>query len=64
MNSFECEFKDKDILYRFAVDAWENNRPDDEKYTEEDFDEVVLMLSRSGPDAQLRLALRKRSGKY
>ncbi|XP_068744447.1 rap guanine nucleotide exchange factor 4-like isoform X2 [Montipora capricornis] len=61
VNSFECEFKDKDILYRFAVDAWENNRPDDEKYTEEDFDEVVLMLSRSGPDAQLRLALRKRS---
>ena len=34
--------------------------PGDEEYTEEDLDDALLMLSRSGPDAQLRLALRKR----
>jgi len=62
VNSSECEFKDKDILYRFSVDEKEGERPgDEEEYTEEDLDDVLLMLSRSGPDAQLRLALRKRS---
>ncbi|XP_073237204.1 rap guanine nucleotide exchange factor 4-like [Porites lutea] len=56
----ECEFKDKDILYRFAVDEKEEGeKPGDEEYTEEDLDDALLMLSRSGPDAQLRLALRK-----
>lgn len=60
VNGSECEFKDKDILYRFGVDAKEDERPGDEEYSEEDLDDVLLMLSRSGPDAQLRLALRKR----
>ena len=60
VNSSECEFKDKDILYRFAVDEEEGERTGDEEYTEEDLDDVLLVLSRSGPDAQLRLALRKR----
>lgn len=57
----ECEFKDKDILYQFSVDEKEEGeKPGDEEYTEEDLDDALLMLSRSGPDAQLRLALRKR----
>lgn len=64
VNSFECEFKDMDIFYWFGVDVLENNRFDDEKYIEEDFDEVVFMFSRLGFDVQLRLVLRKRFGKY
>ena len=64
VNNSECEFKDKDILYRFGVDAKDDERPGDEEYTEEDLDDVLLMLSRSGPDAQLRLALRKRWIEY
>ncbi|XP_074622292.1 rap guanine nucleotide exchange factor 4-like isoform X2 [Acropora palmata] len=53
----ECEFKDTDNLYRFSINEW----PGNEVYAEEDLDDALLMLTRSGPDAQLRLALRKRS---
>lgn len=52
----ECEFKDSDNLYRFSINEWSGN----EVYAEEDLDDALLMLTRSGPDAQLRLALRKR----
>ena len=52
----ECEFKDTDNLYRFSINEW----PGNEVYAEEDLDDALLMLTRSGPDAQLRLALRKR----
>ena len=55
----ECEFKDTDTLYQFAVDTKEGERPGDVTYTEEELDDVLIMLSRSGPDAQLRMALRK-----
>ena len=56
----ECdEFKDEDTLYQFVFDAKEAERPGDETYTEEELDDVLIMLSRSGPDAQLRMALRK-----
>lgn len=53
------EFKDQDILYRFVMDENDNERPGKEVYSEEDLDDVLLMLSRSGLDAQLRMALRK-----
>ncbi|KAL9966161.1 hypothetical protein ACROYT_G024197 [Oculina patagonica] len=57
----ECEFKDTDTLYQFAVDANKGQKPGDETYSEEDLVDVLIMLSRSGPDAQLRMALRKPS---
>lgn len=60
VNGSECEFKDKEILYRFVVDEREGKEPGEDEFTEEDLDDVLLMLSRCGPDAQLRLALRKR----
>ncbi|RMX42304.1 hypothetical protein pdam_00009874, partial [Pocillopora damicornis] len=53
------EFKDQGILYRFVMDENDNERPGKETYSEEDLDDVLLMLSRSGLDAQLRMALRK-----
>ena len=53
------EFKDQDILYRFVADENNNERLGKEAYSEEDLDDVLLMLSRSGLDAQLRMALRK-----
>lgn len=53
------EFKDQDILYRFVMDENDNERPGKKAYSEEDLDDVLLMLSRSGLDAQLRMALRK-----
>ncbi|KAJ7389806.1 Rap guanine nucleotide exchange factor 4 [Desmophyllum pertusum] len=43
----------------FVVDEKQGERPGEEPYSEEDLDDVLLMLSRSGPDAQLRMALRK-----
>ena len=55
----ECEFKDTDNFYRFAFDEEESEGPDDEAFSEEDLDDVLIILSRSGPDAQLRMALRK-----
>ena len=56
----EHEFKDKDLLYRFAVDESGCKEPErQQNYTEEDLDDVLLMLSKTGPDAQLRMALRK-----
>jgi len=57
----ECEFKDTDNLYRFAFDEEESDGPGDGAYSEEDLDDVLIILSRSGPDAQLRMALRKSS---
>lgn len=55
----ECEFKDTDTLYQFVFDADEGEKPGNETYSEEDVDDVLIMLSRCGPDAQLRMALRK-----
>jgi len=55
----ECEFKDTDNIYRFAFDEEESDGPGDGAYSEEDLDDVLIILSRSGPDAQLRMALRK-----
>ena len=55
----ECEFKDTDNLYRFAFDEEGSEGPGEETYSEEDLDDVLIILSRSGPDAQLRMALRK-----
>ena len=55
----ECEFKDTDNLYRFAFDEEGSEGPGDGTYSEEDLDDVLMILSRSGPDAQLRMALRK-----
>ena len=55
----EYEFKDQDILYRFVVDQNDSERPGNDSYSEEDLDDVLLMLSRTGLDAQLRMALRK-----
>ena len=58
----EHQFKDKQLFYRFhADDEGYGTVPTttDRKEVEEEFPEVLTVLAQKGPDAMMRMILRK-----
>lgn len=51
------EFKDKCVFYHFTADESEGTGL--EEFCADDLEAVLLRLCRTGPDAMLRMALRK-----
>lgn len=58
----ELSFQDKYIFYRFLEDEMEDaSRPNEEekKESDEELQDSLLLLSQIGPDAHLRMILKK-----
>lgn len=58
----EIDFQDKYLFYRFLEDEQEDVPPpseEEKKESEEELQDTLLLLSRLGPDAHMRMILRK-----
>uniref|UniRef100_A0A8C9WL97 Rap guanine nucleotide exchange factor 4 n=1 Tax=Scleropages formosus TaxID=113540 RepID=A0A8C9WL97_SCLFO len=62
----ELNFQDKYLFYRFLDDEQEDapppNEEEEKKEGEEELQDTLLLLSQSGPDAHMRMILRKLPG--
>ncbi|XP_048884010.1 rap guanine nucleotide exchange factor 4-like isoform X3 [Brienomyrus brachyistius] len=61
----EIDFQDKYLFYRFLDDEQEDLPPpseEEKKESEEELQDTLLLLSRLGPDAHMRMILRKAPG--
>uniref|UniRef100_A0A3B3RRE0 Rap guanine nucleotide exchange factor 4 n=1 Tax=Paramormyrops kingsleyae TaxID=1676925 RepID=A0A3B3RRE0_9TELE len=61
----EIDFQDKYLFYRFLDDEQEDVPPpseEEKKESEEELQDTLLLLSRLGPDAHMRMILRKVPG--
>ena len=59
----ELSFQDKYVFYRFLSDEREDAAPpgdEEHRQSEEELLETLVLLSQLGPDAHLRMILRKR----
>ncbi|KAG1714594.1 Rap guanine nucleotide exchange factor 4 [Nymphon striatum] len=59
----EYQFKDKNLFYRFCIDEEGNAAPLTERdviAAEEELTDVLVMIAQKGPDAMLRMILRKK----
>lgn len=61
----ELSFQDKYLFYRFLDDEQENApfpSEEERKESQEELQDTLLLLSQIGPDAHMRMILRKQYG--